>query len=384
MKKAVSLLLSIALLFILLLPAQASSNFTEVYNHINISEDCDNTPIFDETSELGKAYISFSDKVTALGVPVKTCYEDFVLKYRQTPLTGLQQYIEASIDAELLAFSAQPFSIENSSNTLDTTYIDAKEAQKAGLLSFEELNLLTSYENLLSYLSQKNFDANLPYSIFVESYNASNFNNAQDYADSIASTYNARTSLWQDNIGTSSPALSQQASYSKYNILSTVQKGDIVQETAGGIATITGHIAIVEGQFWDSSFRQSYIRLIESGTSGVVYGVLDDERYEVRGINVYNVTNATSTQKTQAISFCISQLGKPYNWTALSAAVVAPGVRVHLSSDGNRADSWYCSELVWAAYYNQGINFNGEYPPCHIYYPSTLASSSLLSRRTIR
>ena len=123
---------------------------------------------------------------------------------------------------------------------------------------------------------------------------------------------------WYDNIGDSSPKLNHAASYDKYNILSTVKKGDIIEETEGLVAQVTGHIAIVQGKYWDSTYSQYYIRTIEAGINGVVYGVLDDERYDDRGVSVYYVTSATSTQKTDAVTFCKNQLGKPY-WLAIPA-----------------------------------------------------------------
>ena len=48
--------------------------------------------------------------------------------------------------------------------------------------------------------------------------------------------------------------------------------------------------------------------------------------------------------KNNAIQFAKEQKNKPYDWHWLSK-----------SSDPN-SSSWYCSELVWAAYYNQGID----------------------------
>lgn len=181
---------------------------------------------------------------------------------------------------------------------------------------------------------------------------------------------------WYDNIGTTLPALPQQASYSKYNILNVVKKGDVLHESTGGVAALTGHIAIVEGTFWSETYAQWYIRTIESGVDGVVRGVLDDNRYSYRGVKVYYVTSASQTHINNAVTFCISQLGKPYNWGGITSI----GGALNRTSS---AATWYCSELVWAAYYNQGINLNGSTLPTNVYLPSELASSSKLTRRTV-
>ena len=45
--------------------------------------------------------------------------------------------------------------------------------------------------------------------------------------------------------------------------------------------------------------------------------------------------------------------------------------------------NWYCSELVWAAYYSEGINLNGSTIPNHLYMPDELASSSKLTYRDV-
>lgn len=178
---------------------------------------------------------------------------------------------------------------------------------------------------------------------------------------------------WYDYIGKTSVSLPQKAKYSRYNLLSTVQKGDVVSETKGLVASITGHIAIVEGKFWDSSHSQYYIRTVEANGSGVVRGALDDDRKDERGTNIYYARSASSSQKNGAVSFCIGQIGKPYS-------LEFPLTQCSYSSS---TSNWYCSELVWAAYYNQGINFNGTSIPMNIYMPRDLAASSKLARRNV-
>jgi len=51
----------------------------------------------------------------------------------------------------------------------------------------------------------------------------------------------------------------------------------------------------------------------------------------------------TDEIRGKAVEFALRQEDKPYNLTLLS-------------KNATEESSWYCSELVWAAYYNQGIN----------------------------
>ena len=133
-------------------------------------------------------------------------------------------------------------------------------------------------------------------------------------------------------------------------MLYKVKAGDIIYEANGG-SGITGHIVIVEGLCYSSKYGQYFIRVVESigyisgsgYADGVCRGVLDDDRIDDRAGTVLRVTGATSSQKSDAISFCVSQIGKSYDLGAYH--------RTSSSSTG-----WYCSELVWAAYYNQGID----------------------------
>jgi len=57
------------------------------------------------------------------------------------------------------------------------------------------------------------------------------------------------------------------------------------------------------------------------------------------------VITSNETQRINAINFAEGQIGKPYN------------VR-HLKHTNFNSTAWYCSELVWAAYLNQGIDID--------------------------
>lgn len=270
-----------------------------------------------ESVDFNVAYINFSERLANIGITANTCFEDFVRGFESTSERSLQEYTDALVKAEIALAS--------------------------------ELG-----------------------SVLVQNQLHSSYNSISDYGIEPCSVVGA----WYDNIGISQPKLPRNASYDKYNILDTVKKGDILQETDGIVAQYTGHIALVQGKYWDTDYKQYYIRTIEAGSAGVVYGVFDDSRYEDRGIYVHYVTNATSTNLSGAISFCQNQLGKGFNWGAVLMGIGS-------CSTNTSAQSWYCSELVWAAFYNQGINLNGTGIPKNIFMPATLASSSKLARRDI-
>ncbi|MDR3128398.1 MAG: hypothetical protein LBT99_03640 [Bifidobacteriaceae bacterium] len=151
---------------------------------------------------------------------------------------------------------------------------------------------------------------------------------------------------WYDDTGTTLPRV---PNYSKYNLLNIVQPGDVIYE-ADTFFGLTGHVSTIEGIFYDSTLNRDYIRLVETHNRfmvrgyGVVRGVLDDQRVDDRGITIYRVNNATQAQRQAAAVWPIAQLGKPYTFNFF-----------YYTSSPNNAD-WYCSELVWASWLNQGIN----------------------------
>lgn len=268
---------------------------------------------------LSDAYISFSESLEDRGVTVQTPLEDFIYGFNNSNGLTLAEYSDYLVDKEV------------SANRVTDNLIAENEA-------------------------------------IAEEYIAEHESIAAESAETRSSG-----GAWYDYIGKTNVSLTQKAKYSKYNILSTVQKGDVVSETKGLVASITGHIAIVEGKFWDSSHSQYYIRTVEANGNGVVRGVLDDDRKDERGTNIYYAKSASSSQKNGAVSFCIGQIGKPYS-------LEFPLTQCSYSSS---TSNWYCSELVWAAYYNQGINFNGSSIPMNIYLPRDLAASSKLAKRSV-
>lgn len=167
----------------------------------------------------------------------------------------------------------------------------------------------------------------------------------QDDSTTITSYSSSSSSGGQDtggekwyNIGESLP---HAVDYSDSNLLKYIKAGDILYE-ATGFNGMTGHMAIVEGIFYDETYDQEYIRLIECGDAGVTRGLLTPTRFDNKEAEVYRLVDADKVQISEAIRFCQSQLGKAY------------GVALKKSSKAEK-EKWYCSELIWAAYFRQGI-----------------------------
>jgi uncharacterized protein YycO len=154
---------------------------------------------------------------------------------------------------------------------------------------------------------------------------------------------------WWDNTGTTLPQI---PNYKKYDLIHKVKAGDIIFQGTG-LWGLTGHVAMVEGIFHDKNLNTDYIRVIESNiftqgkhvvANGVVRSVLDDNKADFTKTSIYRVNNSSQSKIAGVVNFEINQLGKHYNIDYFK----------YSSSPNNK--SWYCSELVWAAWKNQGVN----------------------------
>lgn len=150
---------------------------------------------------------------------------------------------------------------------------------------------------------------------------------------------------WYKNTGTTIPA-GHTLEYGRYHLIDKLEVGDIIFEPKAGF-NITGHIAIIEGKFYDAASDTWYLRTIESTPPCVLRSILDDNAADEEEAQFFRVKGATREQKQAAVDFCISQLGKDYNLD----------MKKHTSENET---GWYCSELVWAAYYKQGFDIEAK------------------------
>ena len=148
------------------------------------------------------------------------------------------------------------------------------------------------------------------------------------------------------NIGTSLPFA---VDYTYSDLLEYLKPGDIMYDEVGAniLGYNTHHVAIIEGIFWDNTFNQYYVRTIEANpNTGVARGLLTPERFNDQK-SIFRVLGASSSIINSAIQFCIDQLGEPYD------------LDIYRQHSESSSYGWYCSELVWAAYYNNTIDLDG-------------------------
>lgn len=227
-----------------------------------------------------------------------------------------------------------------------TAFAGAPTLQKASA----EKDLRIAYEELLAHAGENNIELGMSFDDFVNNYDGQPI---KDYLNAYYSVLQPEPaelrsssgggSKYYYNTGTSCPS---QANYDKYNLLSVIRKGDVIFEANGGYG-ITGHIAIVEGIYSrNDGTGRKYIRVIEAisnSEGGVTRSILDDTRVDDKAVTILRVSGATTSKINSAVSFCQGELGSSY---------FLDFAKDHSASETD----WYCSELVWAAYYNQGIN----------------------------
>lgn len=162
---------------------------------------------------------------------------------------------------------------------------------------------------------------------------------SETYSTNDASLYSSSSSgggYYWENTGESLP---RSIDYGNGELLNYLKRGDIVFE---GMSS-TNHAAIVEGVYYDSVYNQYYVRVVEAvKNGGVCRGILTPDRMEEKLGEVYRITDATSSEIEGAFDFIYNQLGESYE------------IAVYKNSSDSNVD-WYCSELIWAAFYHQGI-----------------------------
>lgn len=149
--------------------------------------------------------------------------------------------------------------------------------------------------------------------------------------------------------------------YGLYNF-DSIRVGDIIYESK--VLDGIGHCAIVSDVSHDSYYG-TYIQTIEAVGGGVQYGYLDDYRMYDYGVYVCTPYLVNDVNRGKAVDFCKNQLGKAWWYDTDDTPI---------DLDENQ-QSWYCSELIFAAYYNAtgsllqtGVTDSGHVLPGHLYY----------------
>jgi uncharacterized protein YycO len=105
-----------------------------------------------------------------------------------------------------------------------------------------------------------------------------------------------------------------------------------------------GHIAIVESIRWSTKYNKSWIRVIEAQgkDTGVRYSSLDDTRLSSHNAFIYRVVikKDFSNYQSRFEHFIHQQWHKEYELRYLGTT----------KKTSINSDSWYCSELAWAAW----------------------------------
>lgn len=219
--------------------------------------------------------------------------------------------------------------------------------------------LRASYNRVVTYVKKNDIkNVKIEWAAYKKEYNQGRWRNISSYekgyyaqldisdeallSQSASSGSSNETATYYYNTGTNMP---EEAVYEnkEYDLLNTVRKGDIIYEDFGGRGW-TGHIAIVEGKFYDYKQEKYYIRIIEAIDKGVKRGILDDLRMEEKMVTVLRLKKGNRKKLNFAVNFSMGQLGKKYKID----------IPAKDTSEGEK--NWYCSELVWAAFKNQGID----------------------------
>ena len=148
------------------------------------------------------------------------------------------------------------------------------------------------------------------------------------------------------------PIITYEIEYGDSNLLKYLKPGDIVYErnNAFFIADWVKHIAIVIDVFQGDENNPAYVLMIEAMPSyngndyGVVYSLMTPTRFIEKQVSIMRVKNATDEQIQGAIEFAKLQVEQDDIW------FLKPWKETDWENN-----VWYCSELVWAAYYHQGI-----------------------------
>ncbi|MBO4626835.1 MAG: hypothetical protein J5645_02505 [Lachnospiraceae bacterium] len=221
--------------------------------------------------------------------------------------------------------------------------INANNVSFRGLIIAKEVHISANSINLAAH--KVGFDVEM-YIVDSDDIFTGSILDAGSVNESSTSTSGGGTAYYYNTGG----RVSTEAKYDRYLLLRCVNNGDIIYEAGGG-GGYTGHIAVVHKFITQTIYDYSrgpyvvtQIQLIEAIEQGVCYGLLDDTRCDKKGVTILRSKQLTNSLWSSIRNFLEKQIGKKYSLVLF---------RRNTSEDSS---SWYCSELVWAAYKSVGID----------------------------
>lgn len=359
MKKMFSCIL-VVLIVVMMAPVNVSANTTT--DEMNIEKiDINESQVSEQEVQLIESYKRVVTYAEDNGIPLGMSYDVYLETYSDLSYEDIGTYendniealenskgldLDRTQDVSPLMFEDMQSEIDASGELTDNAEPEIKDQVK------DSAEVERSFNNILEFINDQEADVSITYDEYYQYCINSGLSleECEQFVEgAIADGSYAPSASWieqyYNNCGTSLPS---EATYGNFNILSAVKKGDIFFENEGLASIFKGHSGIVVGRFYDSTRGIFYLRVVESIASGVKYGIIDDGRMDKNHCELYRVTPATSKQKANAVAFCTSQLNKPWS-------IIPPNPATSSSSE-----NWYCSELVWAGYKNQGIDLDGE------------------------
>lgn len=152
--------------------------------------------------------------------------------------------------------------------------------------------------------------------------------------------------------------------YVAYEIPSFLKKGDIIMMDIyhDNVWDIEGHSNDHAVMYMGKDFRNGQY-VIHASSGGVQYTTFDVVNFVYRNLTFYNVNNADENTRDAAVRWAVDHLGYKYQY--FFPQTVYPGMwefglKCENIDNPNvlTSDRFYCMEIIWASYYNNGIDID--------------------------
>ena len=152
--------------------------------------------------------------------------------------------------------------------------------------------------------------------------------------------------------------------YNNYEVPDFLRKGDIIMMDiyTDGVWGIEGNSNDHSGLYMGKDFRDGQY-FVQAGSGGVQYIKFDTYKTVFENFTYYTVNNASQQQKNSAVQWAVEHIDCKYQFFFPES--IYPGMwELGLKCDDpenpevKTSDRFYCMELVWASYYNQGIDLD--------------------------